>query len=159
MAALRHAAQLGFAYIDIELKAAEAFFAAAGASEAVRQGGTRVIVSSHNYDKTPPTEELLALVDRWVGGWGGDGVSVSVFVGGWVIRVEQAPAVLSWRARLESLLTLLCACQAAGAAARLLARPARPMALTRVALPPTPVQLHRGRGGRGQVCVHGHRHH
>lgn len=62
MAALRRAAELGAAYIDVELKAAEAFFQAGGPLPQ----GAQLIVSSHNYEETPPAEELLALVDRWV---------------------------------------------------------------------------------------------
>ncbi|GAB4816977.1 hypothetical protein N2152v2_004023 [Parachlorella kessleri] len=62
LAALRLAAQLGFAYVDIELKAAKEFIGSSGRKPET----TRLIVSSHNYEETPPTEELLGLVDRCV---------------------------------------------------------------------------------------------
>ncbi len=67
LAALRLAAQLGFAYVDIELKAAKEFIGSSGRKPET----TRLIVSSHNYEETPPTEELLGLVDRYAAGaWG-----------------------------------------------------------------------------------------
>ena len=59
------AAQLGAAYVDVELKAAEAFFAAGGPLPPP----TRLIVSSHNYDATPSEPELRALLERlWEAG-------------------------------------------------------------------------------------------
>lgn len=60
LAALKFAALLGAPYIDVELKAAPFFFAA-GAEVPVT---TKIILSSHDYEKTPPTEELEALVKR-----------------------------------------------------------------------------------------------
>ena len=50
--------------MDIELKAAKEFLGSSGRKPET----TRLIVSSHNYEETPPIEELLALVDRCAAG-------------------------------------------------------------------------------------------
>ncbi|KAI7844252.1 hypothetical protein COHA_002050 [Chlorella ohadii] len=63
LAALRLAAQLGVAYVDIELKVATVFFAAKSELPAT----TKIIVSSHDYEKTASDEELRALVERCYG--------------------------------------------------------------------------------------------
>lgn len=60
LAALRLAALCGAAYVDIELKVAPIFFAAKGGLPST----TKVIVSSHDYEKTGSSEELQALVER-----------------------------------------------------------------------------------------------
>ncbi|KAK3270331.1 hypothetical protein CYMTET_21267, partial [Cymbomonas tetramitiformis] len=54
---LRMAVALGAAFVDIELKAAEAFFS--GPLPPSRQ--TQIFVSSHNYEVTPDSETLAAL--------------------------------------------------------------------------------------------------
>jgi len=54
---------LGAEYIDVELKAADAFFAEHPATN-VRAAGTRVILSSHDYAATGTESDLLSLVAR-----------------------------------------------------------------------------------------------
>lgn len=55
------AVELGAAFVDVELKAAAQFFAAAPAHLTQRRSPTRIIVSSHNYAETPSLAALLAL--------------------------------------------------------------------------------------------------
>lgn len=59
LAVLRLAALSGAAYVDVELKIAPVFFAAEGAVPA----STKVIVSSHDYERTASEEELQELVE------------------------------------------------------------------------------------------------
>ncbi|KAL4425636.1 hypothetical protein ABPG75_009652 [Micractinium tetrahymenae] len=63
LAALRLAALSGATYVDVELKIAHVFFAAKSELPAT----TKVIVSSHDYEKTASEEELQALVERCYG--------------------------------------------------------------------------------------------
>jgi len=72
LAVLAMAASMGVAFVDIELKAADKFFA-------LRVRGrspTKFIVSSHDFEKTLPTEELLGIATR---GWevGADVVKIA----------------------------------------------------------------------------------
>lgn len=60
LAALKFAAALGAAYVDIELKAANVFFA----SKSTVETPTRFIISSHDYEGTASEEDLNALVER-----------------------------------------------------------------------------------------------
>lgn len=57
----RYAAALGVPFVDVELKAAALFFAGQGPDIS---DNTRIILSSHNYERTAPLPELLALADR-----------------------------------------------------------------------------------------------
>ncbi|KAK5813744.1 bifunctional 3-dehydroquinate dehydratase/shikimate dehydrogenase, chloroplastic-like [Gossypium arboreum] len=59
--ALRLAMELGADYIDIELKVAHDFF---NSLPGERPEKVRIIVSSHNYERTPSVEELSDLVAR-----------------------------------------------------------------------------------------------
>ncbi|KAL4320331.1 hypothetical protein GQ457_18G008130 [Hibiscus cannabinus] len=59
--ALRLAMELGADYIDIELKVAHDFF---GSLPRERPEHVKIIVSSHNYERTPSVEELSDLVAR-----------------------------------------------------------------------------------------------
>ena len=59
--ALWHAVELGAAFVDVELKAAARFFAAAPQGWTRGAGRTRIIVSSHNYAETPALDALRAL--------------------------------------------------------------------------------------------------
>lgn len=61
LAALKYAAALGADFIDIELKAAHIYFAAATLTS---HPNNRVIVSSHDYQATASEEELDALVEK-----------------------------------------------------------------------------------------------
>lgn len=61
LAVLSAAATMGAAYVDIELLAAERFFATGVKS---RAPSTRFIVSSHDYTSTLSSEELAATLDR-----------------------------------------------------------------------------------------------
>lgn len=63
LAALRLAALSGAAYVDVELKIAPVFFAAKSELPAT----TKIIVSSHDYEKTASEEELQTLVERCYG--------------------------------------------------------------------------------------------
>lgn len=75
LAALKYALELGFSFIDIELKAAPLFFSVAtpspppppppAAAEAQSsQQRTRIIISQHNYDTTPDETVLISLVQQ-----------------------------------------------------------------------------------------------
>jgi 3-dehydroquinate dehydratase/shikimate dehydrogenase len=55
------AVELGAAFVDVELKAAARFFAAAPQGWSRDTARTRIIVSSHNYAETPSLEDLGAL--------------------------------------------------------------------------------------------------
>ena len=57
--ALWRAHECGAAYVDCEALAAERFFAAKPATATLRNGKTKIILSSHNYDETP-NDEILA---------------------------------------------------------------------------------------------------
>ncbi|CAM8919403.1 unnamed protein product [Rhodiola kirilowii] len=59
--ALRLAMELGADYIDVELKVAPEFFKSIGDTKPEK---VKIIVSSHNYEFTPSTEELGNLVVR-----------------------------------------------------------------------------------------------
>ncbi len=56
--ALWHAVELGAAFVDVELKAAAPFFAAAPPGWKRDASRTRFILSSHNYAETPSLEDL-----------------------------------------------------------------------------------------------------
>ena len=62
LTALWSAVTLGVAFVDVELAAARRFFALAPAGWQ-RHGGstTRFILSSHNYERTPPLAELAEI--------------------------------------------------------------------------------------------------
>ncbi len=61
LAALKYAAALGADFIDIELKAAHLYFAAATDTA---HPNNRVIISSHDYQATASEEDLNALVEK-----------------------------------------------------------------------------------------------
>ncbi|XP_058222429.1 bifunctional 3-dehydroquinate dehydratase/shikimate dehydrogenase, chloroplastic-like [Rhododendron vialii] len=60
-AALRRAMELGADYIDIELKVADEFF---NSIQGKKPGKVKIIVSSHNYQNTPSSEEIGNLAAR-----------------------------------------------------------------------------------------------
>ncbi|KAK6911476.1 Shikimate dehydrogenase substrate binding, N-terminal [Dillenia turbinata] len=59
--ALRKAMELGADYIDVELKVAPEFFSSIHGKKPEK---VKIIVSSHNYENTPSTEEIGSLVAR-----------------------------------------------------------------------------------------------
>ncbi|KAK6915504.1 Shikimate dehydrogenase substrate binding, N-terminal [Dillenia turbinata] len=59
--ALRKAMELGADYIDVELKVAPEFFSSIHRKKPEK---VKIIVSSHNYENTPSTEEIGSLVAR-----------------------------------------------------------------------------------------------
>ncbi|GAB2287366.1 hypothetical protein Dimus_021746 [Dionaea muscipula] len=61
LATLRRAIELGASYIDVELKVADDFLKSI---DGVKHENVKVIVSSHNYENTPSSEELGNLVVR-----------------------------------------------------------------------------------------------
>ena len=64
LATLWRAHELGAAYVDCELLAAERFFAAKPASADGKTAPTKIILSSHNYEETPSDEELRRIHDE-----------------------------------------------------------------------------------------------
>jgi len=65
LALLRAAIAAGAAYVDIEIGAGAGYKKAL--VRAARAAGCSVIISHHDFRKTPPREELLALVNRCFG--------------------------------------------------------------------------------------------
>ncbi|GAB2211518.1 hypothetical protein Drorol1_Dr00024833 [Drosera rotundifolia] len=61
LSTLRRAVELGASYVDVELKAADQFFKFIDGKKPEK---VKVIVSSHNYETTPSSEELGNLVAR-----------------------------------------------------------------------------------------------
>ncbi|KAL8171268.1 hypothetical protein V2J09_023072 [Rumex salicifolius] len=59
--ALCRAVELGANYIDVELKVADEFFNSLGGR---KPENVKIIVSSHNYERTPSVEEIGSLVAR-----------------------------------------------------------------------------------------------
>jgi 3-dehydroquinate dehydratase-1 len=59
--ALLNAIESGAAYVDIEVESEDAFKSAIAAK--AREKGCKVIVSYHNYKKTPPSEELRQIAE------------------------------------------------------------------------------------------------
>ncbi len=93
--ALWHAVELGAAFVDIELKAAAAFFNAAPAGwtrSAGSASSTRFIVSSHNYAETPSLEALRALHTQ------------AAAAGADIVKIATTATSLLDVARLEALL-------------------------------------------------------
>ena len=78
LAALWKAVELGAAYVDCELLAAERFFAAAppGIKDA---SATKIILSSHDYDAVPSYDELAEIRARCVAA-GADVVKIAAMV-------------------------------------------------------------------------------
>jgi 3-dehydroquinate dehydratase/shikimate dehydrogenase len=66
LATLKYAAALGAAFVDVEFKAAAVFFAAYS-GEARAASPTRVILSSHDYARTPPDAALEELISSMRG--------------------------------------------------------------------------------------------
>lgn len=76
LATLKYALELGFSFIDIELKAAPLFFSVApsppptaeaqssASAQQQQQQRTGIIISQHNYDTTPDETSLLSLVHQ-----------------------------------------------------------------------------------------------
>ena len=64
LATLWRAHELGAAYVDCEVAAAERFFAAKPASADGKTSPTKIILSSHNYEETPSDEELRRIHDE-----------------------------------------------------------------------------------------------
>jgi len=76
LAALARAVELGAAYVDVELKAAGELLPILPAGRT-----TKLIVSSHRYDATPPLGELME-VHAAAAGAGADVVKVATMAGG-----------------------------------------------------------------------------
>lgn len=56
---LKQATELGAPFVDVELKAADAFFKGTG-----RKNETEIILSYHNYEHTPDMETLRTIIQQ-----------------------------------------------------------------------------------------------
>jgi len=92
--ALWRAVELGVAFVDVELKAAAQFFAAAPQGWTRAACRTRFILSSHNYATTPSLEALQ------------ETHRAAVAAGADVVKIATTCALITDVSRLEALLAL-----------------------------------------------------
>ncbi len=96
LAVLRDAVDLGADYIDVELASERSFLQGLMKDKK----GTRVVLSFHDFQRTPSPKELQRLFDRMVR-WGADVIKIASFARSWEDNLKILSLIPFARARKQ----------------------------------------------------------